>query len=573
MEDQLINARSLADRLSYYANTRDYIQNMNNYIPKIYGLHLSCPILTYGYTYSDGMTLKNKYGMKGKDFEKRYKSDLAAAIVNLRQEPLPEKFDSSYLKYIHQRLYEKTFEWAGCTCDTPFTFSDGTVTKVPVSNKIKEGLERIDQTFAEKNNLQGFSREEFIQEASTMFALLNNIHPFIVGNKYAQRIFFEQLAEAAGHKLDFSVVTERRMRFAINAALPSDGKDIDDISPMHHLFEDISNPEKVVVLKEFMTYMREMDIISFLEMQNKLIVMPNEGETYTGIYKGCSLDSIMLMVKGSYVLCQKDYLSPATVKALRLDDKFTFTASMSKGFENILLPEEKLSSLTEKEIVGRIIKNSSVKKCRREIEGLSKIVYGNSRIVNDYMDLINMDSSLGEHHVRNVMNFPQVASKFSGIKILGLKTKKRKQAEANVSDLSKKIDDYINVVISTRESIIQEHQLVQERYQQVLKMPSQAVRDILNLPKEDRMTILNADPSLYKEVEDFVNRVKVRFSPSEHNAIGKNRYEQLAQSVGISVNKAKQISDITKKVQEICMQARALKVSDVRVKPAVHLAV
>ncbi|AQX27540.1 hypothetical protein BJB15x_001240 [Bartonella sp. JB15] len=50
MEDQLINARSLADRLSYYANIRDYIQNMNNYIPKIYDYTypiLSYPILSY----------------------------------------------------------------------------------------------------------------------------------------------------------------------------------------------------------------------------------------------------------------------------------------------------------------------------------------------------------------------------------------------------------------------------------------------------------------------------------------------------------------------------------------------
>ncbi|WCR55455.1 MAG: hypothetical protein PG977_000848 [Bartonella clarridgeiae] len=542
------------EELMSRVNCNDYVQSSISF---------------YGYTHFDGRTLKNKYGMQGKALQERCAYDLLQAMLNLRKEPLPEKFDSSYLKYLHQRLYEKMFEWAGCTCDTPFTFSDGTVTEVPINNKIKEGLKRIDQILAEKNNFQGLSRKEFIHEVSTVFILLNKIRPFMVGNKYVQRIFFEQIAEAAGHKLDFSVVTEKRMQFAIHAALSFDGNNNrGNITPMLHLFEDISNPEKVGILKEFMIYIRETDVITPEQMRNKIIVIPDEGSTYTGIYKGCSLDSIMLMVKDSYVLCKKDYFSPITVKTLQLDDKLTFRALMPDNFKNILIPGEELPSLTEKEIVARIVKNASVQKCRKEIERLSGLVYGNSRMVNEYMYLINTDSSLGEHHVRNVMNFPQATSKFAGIKILGMKSQKYKQAEAKAFDLSQKIDDYISIVISTRENILQEHQSAQERCKKVLEMPSQALRDILNLPKEDRITTLNANPSLHKELEDFMSKIKIRFSPNEHNAIGKNRYEQLAQSVGISVSKAREITQMIKQSQEACMQVKAFRVSDTRVKTA-----
>ncbi|WCR55106.1 MAG: Putative cell filamentation protein [Bartonella clarridgeiae] len=43
--------------------------------------------------------------------KKKCTHDTVEAIVNLRQETLPEKFDFSYLKYLHKCLFENTFEW------------------------------------------------------------------------------------------------------------------------------------------------------------------------------------------------------------------------------------------------------------------------------------------------------------------------------------------------------------------------------------------------------------------------------------------------------------------------------
>ncbi|MDD9330879.1 MAG: type IV secretion system effector protein, partial [Bartonella sp.] len=78
-------------------------------------------------------TLKNKLGiMSTKKLAYECDRYLRKTVANLNEEPLPEKFDSSYLKYIHKCLFENIFEWAGYTRDVPFTFDDGTVARMPM---------------------------------------------------------------------------------------------------------------------------------------------------------------------------------------------------------------------------------------------------------------------------------------------------------------------------------------------------------------------------------------------------------------------------------------------------------
>ncbi|WCR55459.1 hypothetical protein [Bartonella clarridgeiae] len=71
-------------------------------------------IIYYGYNYHNGSNssvLKNKYGLiDAEAFKKRCTYDVVKAIVNLKQEPLPEWFDTDYLKFIHKRLYDNVFE-------------------------------------------------------------------------------------------------------------------------------------------------------------------------------------------------------------------------------------------------------------------------------------------------------------------------------------------------------------------------------------------------------------------------------------------------------------------------------
>ncbi|WP_026501053.1 Fic/DOC family protein [Bartonella clarridgeiae] len=209
--------------------------------------------LIYDYNYPNSGTLKNKWNIKNSEkLQLVYEHHAACAAAKLYQEPLPQKFDSNYLKYIHKSLFGKAFEWAGHTRDIPFTFSDGTIVAQPklkkvlsntffaIGNKIQEDLKEIEKTLAEKNNLKGLSREEFLNEITQIFASLSYIRPFKKGNNLTQQIFCERLAEAAGYQLDFKSVTEDCMLDVCVSAMPDK-----DLKPMRSMFEKICECKKM----------------------------------------------------------------------------------------------------------------------------------------------------------------------------------------------------------------------------------------------------------------------------------------------------------------------------------------
>ncbi|CBI76316.1 Bartonella effector protein (Bep); substrate of VirB T4SS [Bartonella clarridgeiae 73] len=528
------------------------------------------------YTYSNSNTLKNKYGIKDFiRFVQKCEHDVAEAVVNLRQEALPKKFDSSYLKYLHKRLFENTFEWAGHTRDLPFKFEDGTVAvmrkigssssivSLAVGDKIKECLEKIDRTLSKKNNLQGLSREEFVNDAGEIFAFLTNVYPFREGNGLTQQIFFEKLAEAAGHKLDFSVATKERMTRIYSDAIMLKG-DVDNTTTVKHLFEDISNPEKVRILKEFINYRIRVDVDS-CNINDQIIVAPNEGDTYTGTYEADSPNSIMIKTMDSCVICHKDYLTPEQLKALKFGDKITFIAPITKNLDKILIPAEKLAPLTEKKIIETIINNIYILKNREEIEHLSKLVYGNSKILDQNLHLIHKNPETSKQLAEQIENSPQSISKFAGFKIWIIKSPKRKIAEKNFSKLSQAIEKYVDTIESTKNRILKEHQVEQRRVKQAIEMPSEAVLNILNSPKDKWNKYLESSPLLREEFNNFMSKIVLRLSTSEHKALNDADYKTLAESIGISENRARIITEIFNKAKEICIEFRAFQINKLKI--------
>ncbi|AQX28693.1 MULTISPECIES: Fic/DOC family protein [unclassified Bartonella] len=207
----------------------------------------------YNYNYPNTCTLKNILNIKDPvELERRCEYHSAYAAYCLSKEPLPKKFDSNYLKYIHKSLFKKVFEWAGHTRDVPFRFSDGTIAAQPklkkvisntffaIGNEIQKNLKEIEKTLVRKNNLQNLSREEFINEITPIFASLSYIRPFKKGNNLTQQIFCERLAQIAGYKLYFRKVTEDHMLNVCVSAMRDK-----DLNPMRSMFEEICSCKKI----------------------------------------------------------------------------------------------------------------------------------------------------------------------------------------------------------------------------------------------------------------------------------------------------------------------------------------
>jgi cell filamentation protein len=114
---------------------------------------------------------------------------------------------------------------------------------------IAGALDEIVAKLRDAGYLGGLSREAFAERAADLLAELNAVHPFREGNGRTQRAFVEQLAHAAGHDLDFSVISKERMIAASIAA-----HDENDLGPMRRLFADAIDPARQEALREVIDF-------------------------------------------------------------------------------------------------------------------------------------------------------------------------------------------------------------------------------------------------------------------------------------------------------------------------------
>jgi cell filamentation protein len=110
---------------------------------------------------------------------------------------------------------------------------------------IPAALDGVASKLREANYLRDLPREDFAERAADIMSELNAIHPFREGNGRTQRAFMELLAYAAGHELDFEVVSKERMIQASIAA-----HEDNDPSMMRRMFDEISDPARTALLRE-----------------------------------------------------------------------------------------------------------------------------------------------------------------------------------------------------------------------------------------------------------------------------------------------------------------------------------
>ncbi|WP_332066271.1 BID domain-containing T4SS effector [Bartonella sp. CB189] len=510
----------------------------------------------FNYVYPNGV-LKNKHDIRNaKEFEEIYSRDVAKAIINLSEEPLPKEFDGDYLRHLHFQLFRNTFDWAGKTREIPTTLSDGTTVVMTVMDptetgvhfasgtQIPQGLKTLGQILKDKDNLQGLSREDFVSEVVEVFNHINKVHPFRKGNGQTQRLFFTKLAEAAGHNIDFSLVTKARMNIACNLAAK-----YGDLGPMKSMFEDISNPKKALLLNEFISGLsREKNG----DIKNDLILAANDGSTYTGIYQGCGVNSFAVKMDNTYIVGSIDQLKPEQYKSLKIGDKITFTVPKSKNIEEVLIPAEKLSPLRKEELFKMVSKNDAVQKARKEVQDLAKLVYGKPNILNKELDAINRVPGVGEKLPLQISRAPRTIGSLAGFSLCGLKTVGRQICEENIWALSDKMSEYISIVRGVKKDILENHESEQLRRGQAVKMPNKLLQSLMSISSELRQETLRESASLRKEFDNFMSQINKRLSEEERRAVDHKSYGELARNVGISVNKAEQIVGMIKKVETIC---------------------
>ncbi|WP_208438177.1 BID domain-containing T4SS effector [Bartonella taylorii] len=512
--------------------------------------------------------LKNLHGIKEtQKLKKQYALDIEKAKKELRQEPLPKHFDSTYLAHIHHSFFKNTFEWAGRMRHEVFTFADGSRACTPylqeeglkrpfaAKKEMQQKLNEINEKLVKTNNLQGLTRKEFVEHTAKIMTDLHYTYPFRAGNIPVIQFFAERIGQAAGHELDFSLVRGERENSAYAEAINNG-----NIEPMCHLLEDISNPKKVLILKEFTQEMKKLG----LNLDNYgSVVVAQEGLTYHGTYQGNGQEVFMIDVNGTLVLGSKKDLSPKQLKKLKIGDPFSFTAPLPQKSQDVLIPEKTLAPLSQKEIVNRIQNDPSLQERKQEIRQLCKTVYGKSHILEKKLRGIEATPSMRNEFLEQISGSLRSFSKLAGFEICGLKNRARVRAEQKICCLEFDVCLYVNSVISLERDIIKSHFTEKTRFSEPVGMPSKQIQELFSLSKEQQKEVLSASPELEIQVCNYLQKFKKCLLPNDHEAIKNKNYTELAESLDVSINQAERIAKIftqTKKIANDIQKARRSKV-------------
>lgn len=178
--------------------------------------------------------LRNRLGATtAQDLAVREEFAASLRLAELAEDPVQGRFDYDHMKEIHRRIFQDVYEWAGhervgpdarMTKDGPdvvhYAVGDPAAPTVAYGYypgpQVAAAAEAEYRALAAANFLVGLPRTEFVEQLAERWAELNVVHSFREGNSRAQFVFFHQLAEHAGYRLDtktFQVGEPLRDRF------------------------------------------------------------------------------------------------------------------------------------------------------------------------------------------------------------------------------------------------------------------------------------------------------------------------------------------------------------------------
>jgi cell filamentation protein len=167
--------------------------------------------------YADPATgvLRNKLGLRTTgELEAAEREITHAALIFLKESPVPPSYDLRHLCAIHRRIFGDIYDWAGQL--RTVAIAKGSWFCLP--QYIESSAAATFQALHDESLLRGLPRETFTERLTFYLGEINAIHPFREGNGRAQRAFLEQLAGDAGFVLDWQHLDADR-NIAASAAI------------------------------------------------------------------------------------------------------------------------------------------------------------------------------------------------------------------------------------------------------------------------------------------------------------------------------------------------------------------
>ena len=167
--------------------------------------------------YPGTSVLINKLGIQNQEqLDENEALIVGVKTIQFELSPFSGPLDFPYYKRLHRFLFDELYDWAGTVRSIDLSKQR---TRFCAADKIESLAEKMFGRVEAMNFFCDLSREDFIVELTDFYSGINYLHPFREGNGRTQRLYFRQLAQRAGYKLDFSAVDSDRMMIAtIHAA-------------------------------------------------------------------------------------------------------------------------------------------------------------------------------------------------------------------------------------------------------------------------------------------------------------------------------------------------------------------
>ena len=151
--------------------------------------------------------LKNLLGVKSSEELKKVEPQIVFANeLELASVDIPRTNDFNELLLIHKQLFKGVYDWAGQIRSVDIKKNNADAEFFLIVGKINTAADYVFAELDKERNLQGLSKDEFINRLAYFYDQLNYIHPFREGNGRAQRVFWTRLAKDANYEIDWSLV-------------------------------------------------------------------------------------------------------------------------------------------------------------------------------------------------------------------------------------------------------------------------------------------------------------------------------------------------------------------------------
>jgi cell filamentation protein len=175
----------------------------------------------------------------------------AQRIRELVAKPVAGKFDLAHAQEIHRRLFDGIYVWAGQprTLNMNKSAGAGWTSRFVDVDQMRALDKRMQADLAANKYLKGLTQPEFAERITRFYADLNYMHPFPEGNGRSAQVLLGQLAQQAGHALDYSKVSAAEWNAAAARATPQSHREAPalrrpgELQPMLDVFRAITTTQ------------------------------------------------------------------------------------------------------------------------------------------------------------------------------------------------------------------------------------------------------------------------------------------------------------------------------------------